>query len=1025
VTAALSPGSTFAGYRIDSVIGRGGMGVVYRATDLSLDRPVALKLVAPEFAENATFRERFLKEPKLAAALDHPNVVPIYEAREHDGQLYLAMRFVSGRDLRTRLSEHGPLDPDEALRTLAQIADALDAAHRRGLVHRDVKPANVLLDDDGHAYLSDFGISKQLSSESTASGQVVGTLDYMAPERIRGTGVDGRSDQYALACLLYECLTGTPPFRRETEAETLWAHMQGAPPAVAGHPELDPVLARGLAKDPEERFATCTALIDAARPPAVPGVRSPRVRRTLLRRRRPILAAGLVLACATAVAVALVGGGENAASRTLGQIGNGVAVVEPSKGGVSALIESGAAPSNVAVGEGAVWVLNTERAVVTRIDAATKRVTGTFKPRDFPTDLAAGEGAVWIGSANGVGATGTTRVTRVDPVTQKATHTLKLPGQAAFPTWGIPAIVVGAGAVWAGNPDGTISRIDPDSGRRVATIDVEYDGLAASEDEVWFRSGQKVIQIDPQTNKPGQEIEIGSPAPGALAVGGGYVWVTAEQEGLLWRVEPGPAPATRSIDVGGGVTYVAYGAGAVWTANSLDGIVTRVDPVTAKVTSRTRIGAAQALAAGAGSAWVSTAGAAAAGTLPDSCGEVASNVPHPEVVIVSDLPLQGPNAAVPRAMADAIRLVLQQHDYQAGRFSVGYRSCDDSTAQTGNWENRRCAANANAYAAVDDLVALIGPYNSPCAQVEIPILNRARAGPLAIISPSNTDPGLTRATGTPPPFAWRNEPDVYYPTGKRNYFRVIGNDHLHGGSLATLARELGLRGIYVLDDGDFLQWYLAQPFRNAAKRLGVRVAGSATYDPGARSYAGLMDRIARSGADGVVLAGDHLNGGDRVLKALRARFGKRITIMGSFLFGFVNEVLERVGSDAYGMYVGTGDITRKVLPLSTAGREFAEQLGTASNEPFTLESAQATEIVLDAIARSDGTRASVLEAMRTTKVRRGILGTFGFDENGDITSTSMPILRITGSTPPKAGLSPQLQGSVIDRIIHVPPELVE
>ena len=218
------------------------------------------------------------------------------------------------------------------------------------------------------------------------------------------------------------------------------------------------------------------------------------------------------------------------------------------------------------------------------------------------------------------------------------------------------------------------------------------------------------------------------------------MWVTAEQEGLLWRIEPGPNPATRSIDVGVGVTYVAYGAGAVWTANYVDGIVTRVDPAKARVTSRTRIGAAQALAAGAGSAWVSTAGAAAAGTLPDTCGELSSTVPDPDVLIVSDLPLQGRLGTGPRAMEDAIRLVLQQHDHQAGRFSVGYRSCDDSTAQTGNWENRRCAANANAYAAADDLVAMIGPFNSPCAQIEIPILNRARAGPLGIISPSNTHP---------------------------------------------------------------------------------------------------------------------------------------------------------------------------------------------------------------------------------------------------------------------------------------------
>jgi serine/threonine protein kinase len=227
--ALMSAGATFAGYRVDALVGRGGMGVVYRATDLSLERPVALKLIAPQLADDQRFRARFLREPRLAAALDHPSVVPIYEAGEHEGQLYLAMRYVEGSDLKTLLERDERLSPERSLSILAQIADALDAAHRRGLVHRDVKPGNVLLDDDGHAYLTDFGITKQRGGDSTDTGQMVGTLDYLAPEQIRGEDVDGRTDCYALACVLYECLAGTPPFRRATEAETLWAHMQETP----------------------------------------------------------------------------------------------------------------------------------------------------------------------------------------------------------------------------------------------------------------------------------------------------------------------------------------------------------------------------------------------------------------------------------------------------------------------------------------------------------------------------------------------------------------------------------------------------------------------------------------------------------------------------------------------------------------------------------------------------------------------------------------------------------------------------
>jgi serine/threonine protein kinase len=167
---------------------------VYLATDLSLERPVALKLIAPELAEDQHFRSRFLREPRLAASLDHPNVIPIYEAGERDGRLYLAMRYVEGSDLRTLIERDGKLSPERALRVVAQVAGALDAAHRRGLVHRDVKPANVLLDEDGHVYLTDFGITKQTGGASTDTGRVVGTLDYLAPEQIRGAEVDGRTD---------------------------------------------------------------------------------------------------------------------------------------------------------------------------------------------------------------------------------------------------------------------------------------------------------------------------------------------------------------------------------------------------------------------------------------------------------------------------------------------------------------------------------------------------------------------------------------------------------------------------------------------------------------------------------------------------------------------------------------------------------------------------------------------------------------------------------------------------------------
>ena len=1033
MTSVVEPGTTFAGYLIESLIGRGGMGVVYRATDLSLNRPVALKLIAPEYAEDERFRKRFLKEPKLAAALDHPNVVPIYEAREHDGQLYLAMRYVDGEDLRTRLARSGPPPRETTLRILAPVADALDVAHRRGLVHRDVKPANILLDQDGHAYLTDFGITKQVSSTSTATEQVVGTLDYMAPERIRGEKVDGRSDQYALACVLYECLVGRPPFRGETEAETLWAHMQGEVPTVPGNVELDPVLAKALAKDARDRFGTCSELMDEARavlaPPAILGVRSPRVRRAILRRRRPLLAAGAVLV-ALAAGGAIMALSEEKPESAAGAVGNGVAAVGGASGKVEALIQSHTAPSNVAVGEGAVWVLNTATEVVTRIDPKTKRVTDTFAAPGTPTDIAAGGGALWIGLAGEADANYTFRVARVDPKTHNVTHTAKLPdrtGEAALATfnWGHTDVVVGAGAVWAINPDHTLSRIDPATGHRTAVIDVEAGELGADAREVWILEGNKAVRIDPRTDKRAQQIEVGSPSPDAIAVGGGMVWVVDPQEGLLWRIETGPDPVTRSIDAGVGVDYVAYGAGAAWTANYVDGQVTRVDPETSKVTERARIGAAQALAAGSGSAWVSTAGATAAGTLPeDVCGPLESGGRSPDLLIVSDLPLQGGDGASSRAMADAVRLALSEHDFKAGRFNVGYRSCDESTKQSGGFENRRCAANANAYASADKLVAVIGPYSSYCAAVEIPILNRAKGGPLAMISPSNTSTGLTRHDSTPE--GNRNEPDVYYPTGERNYMRVVGTEDLDAGALAVLAKRRGLQRVYVLDDGsDFWKGLLSIPFRRAATRLGVPVVGASSYNPDAKDFSDVADRIAEARPDAVVLGGDPFVSADRVVKALRDRLDRRPTIMGGFAFQFVPDVLKRLGHDAHGIYFATTDLPRGVLPLGPEGRRFARELGEASKVYGTLETGQAAQVVLDAIARSDGTRASVLRELRATRVKHGILGSFGFDANGDVTSASVPVMRITGATPPGAGLPENFQGAVVDRLVKVPPGLVE
>jgi CHASE2 domain-containing sensor protein/predicted Ser/Thr protein kinase len=269
---ALEPTAIIAGYRIESVVGRGGMGVVYRATQQALERVVALKLIATERAQDPLYRARFERESRLAASIEHVNVIPVYEAGEDDGLLFIAMRLVEGVDLAQVLQREGRLDPARAGRIVGRLAAALDAAHARGLVHRDVKPANVLLtlDDPEHVYLTDFGVAKELGAAGalTRTGGLVGTLDYLAPESIRGEPAGPAGDVYALAALLSECLTGQIPFPRDSEAAKLWAHVNAAPPAPSRQrPDLpgavDEVIARGMAKDPAERYESATALARA------------------------------------------------------------------------------------------------------------------------------------------------------------------------------------------------------------------------------------------------------------------------------------------------------------------------------------------------------------------------------------------------------------------------------------------------------------------------------------------------------------------------------------------------------------------------------------------------------------------------------------------------------------------------------------------------------------------------------------------------------------------------------------------
>ena len=275
-TVGLSAGSRLAGYRLEHPIGNGGMGMVFRAVDERLGRPVALKILTPALAADDAFRRRFIRESRAAAAVDDPHIIPVFEAGEASGVLFIAMRYVPGGDVRTLVRREGPMPAGRAAAIVSAVASALDAAHAVDLIHRDVKPANMLLDvrphRPDHVYLADFGLSKTSlpATDLTGTGEFMGTLDYCAPEQIEGRAVDGRADQYSLACTAFELLSGAPPFQRDQPAAMIWAHMSQPPPLLTQRrpdlpPEADQVLAKAMAKAPEHRYETCHEFAQALR----------------------------------------------------------------------------------------------------------------------------------------------------------------------------------------------------------------------------------------------------------------------------------------------------------------------------------------------------------------------------------------------------------------------------------------------------------------------------------------------------------------------------------------------------------------------------------------------------------------------------------------------------------------------------------------------------------------------------------------------------------------------------------------
>jgi tRNA A-37 threonylcarbamoyl transferase component Bud32/streptogramin lyase len=604
----LSTGDEIAGYTLESLLGRGGMGEVFRAVDRHLARAVALKVLAPELVDDQASRERILRESQLAASIDHPNVIPVYSAGEADGHVYIAMRLVEGSDLRSVLRRDSRLDPARAIALATQVAAALDAAHARGLVHRDVKPSNVLIDEQQereHCYLADFGITTRASDRPSVdvSQRLMGTLAYVAPEQVRGDPVDGRADVYSLGCLLYECLTGEVPFVRDSDIALVFAHLEEPPPQPSEHvpelpAELDAVIAKALAKRPDDRYTSCAELVDDAR--RALALDAP------ARSRRGLAAALIVVVLAVvaaAIAVTVRSGGDAAPAPS-----GSVIRIDPASGAVTASYRLSVHPSAVAVGA-QVWVADYRQGTLWRIDPRTG-ATASIPAIGNPRALGILGGRVYVGS-DGPSLLGG-NVTRYYALTGSRIDSVPV----------VPcSVAAGDGVAYAaGCP--YLQRLSAGPGKlRVVhkqlialpapptaeNVRMTLFGLAIGEGAVWAIGDaldRRLFKIEPRSSRVLGAFRLPI-TPQRIAAGAGSVWITDAIHDVLIQVDPASGRVVRRIATCRGTDGVAVGAGAVWVACAIDGQVLRIDPASGRIVKR--IGAGKGLrevVAGPSGVWV-------------------------------------------------------------------------------------------------------------------------------------------------------------------------------------------------------------------------------------------------------------------------------------------------------------------------------------------------------------------------------------------------------------------------------------
>ena len=621
---------------MEGIGGRGGMGIVYRSVHLRLERTVALKVISPELAADEGFRRRFQREAQLAASIDHPNVIEIYDADESDGQLYITMRWVQGMDLGTMLDRSGRLDPETAVRVISEVGFALDAAHARGLVHRDIKPGNILIADrDGHVYLTDFGLTREAGEGGglTRTGMFVGTTDYAAPEQIKGDRVDARTDVYALACVLVQAVTGRVPYDRDSEMSKMWAHVNDPPPRlrerVADVPEaLEEVVERGMAKDPQDRYPSSGDLARAAMA-AVQARPVPTAERTVAtgaaapvdtRAHQAGPTAGETIVSAPAAPLAPTAPGDTPPSGfpavTAPPAPPGTPPPPPGPwtpppptgapipdvGGITAT-----PPSRPKLPTWALWAGvggGTLIAIVIALAVIGLATGGKDKPKagqisgppikvgKDPRDVAFTSGNIWVANLKD----GT--VTRVDTKTDK-TRSIKAGGAPA-------AVAAGAGSIWTWIYNDSVNRIDIKTNKVSPYFDTGpvIDAIAFGVGSLWVAHGKanQVTRVDPKTNKTTATIPVPGD-PSSLGIGEGYVWVATEK-GVV-QIDPSGNSILTTIKVGGSPGGLQVTGGTVYVATG-NNKISRVDAQSGAVAAPIPVGTSAAYyTVGAGSLWVS------------------------------------------------------------------------------------------------------------------------------------------------------------------------------------------------------------------------------------------------------------------------------------------------------------------------------------------------------------------------------------------------------------------------------------